>query len=61
MLIIVVNVVVFFAFEDAKISFSGAQVNQKKVVEYGVIPYEITHPGKECFVRAWPCRCSARD
>jgi membrane associated rhomboid family serine protease len=48
-LIIVANVVVFFAFEDAKISFSGAQVNQKKVVEYGVIPYEITHPGKECF------------
>jgi membrane associated rhomboid family serine protease len=50
-LIIVANVVVFFAFEDAKISFSGAQVNQKKVVEYGVIPYEITHPGKECFTQ----------
>ena len=46
MLIIVANVVVFFAFEDAKISFSGGQVNQKKVVEYGVIPYEITHPGR---------------
>jgi membrane associated rhomboid family serine protease len=48
-LIIVANVVVFFAFEDAKISFSGGDVNQQKVVEYGVIPYEITHPGKECF------------
>jgi membrane associated rhomboid family serine protease len=51
LLIIVANVVVFFAFEDAKISFSGADVNQKKVVEYGVIPYEITHPGKECFTQ----------
>jgi membrane associated rhomboid family serine protease len=49
--IIVLNVVVFFAFQDAKISFSGAQVNQTKVVEYGVIPYEITHPGKECFTQ----------
>jgi membrane associated rhomboid family serine protease len=51
LLIIVANVVVFFAFEDAKISFSGGQVNQRKVVEYGVIPYEITHPGKECFTQ----------
>jgi membrane associated rhomboid family serine protease len=50
-LIIVVNVVVFFAFEDAKISFSGGQVNDQKVVEYGAIPYEITHPGKLCFTR----------
>jgi membrane associated rhomboid family serine protease len=49
--IIVLNVVVFFAFEDAKISFSGDQVNDRKVVEYGAIPYEITHPGKECFTQ----------
>ena len=26
--------------------FSG--VNDKKVVEYGTIPYELTHPGKHC-------------
>src|SRR3954465_5714987 len=50
LLIIVVNVVVFFAFEDAKINFSG-EVNNQKVVEYGAIPYEITHPGKECFTQ----------
>ena len=49
--VIVLNVVVFFAFQDAKLSFSGAQVNDRKVVEYGVIPYEITHPGKECFTQ----------
>jgi membrane associated rhomboid family serine protease len=49
--IIVLNVVVFFAFQDAKLSFSGASVNDRKVVEYGVIPYEITHPGKECFTQ----------
>jgi membrane associated rhomboid family serine protease len=48
-LIIVINVVVFFAFEDGRIALSGSQVNDQKVVEYGAIPYEITHPGKECF------------
>jgi membrane associated rhomboid family serine protease len=51
LLIIVANVVVFFAFEDAKISFSGGQVNDRKVVEYGAIPYEISHPGRECFTQ----------
>jgi membrane associated rhomboid family serine protease len=60
--IIVLNVVVFFAFQDAKLSFSGAQVNDRKVVEYGVIPYEITHPGKECFKEAsGAVACEGRD
>jgi membrane associated rhomboid family serine protease len=49
--IIVLNVVVFFAFQHATLSFSGASVSDKKTVEYGVIPYEITHPGKECFTQ----------
>jgi membrane associated rhomboid family serine protease len=56
-LIIVANVVAFFAFEDAKISFSGGHVSDQKVVEYGAIPYEITHPGKECFVRSSAVEC----
>jgi membrane associated rhomboid family serine protease len=47
--IILINVVVFFAFQDARLSFSGAAVNDQKVVDYGAIPYEFTHPGKECF------------
>ena len=47
--IIVANIVMFFAFQDAKLSFQGGQVNDANVIEYGAIPYEITHPGKECF------------
>ena len=46
--LIVINVVVFFAFQDARITLTGGAVNDQKVVEYGAIPYEITHPGKEC-------------
>jgi membrane associated rhomboid family serine protease len=49
--IIVLNVAFFFVLEDAKISFSGGQVNDQKVVEYGAIPYEITHPGRDCFTQ----------
>ena len=56
-LIIVINAVVFFAFEDATISFSGGQVSDQKVVEYGAIPYEISHPGKECFIRGNALEC----
>jgi membrane associated rhomboid family serine protease len=46
--IVVANVVMFFAFQEARITLSGAGVDEEKVVEYGVIPYELTHPGKEC-------------
>jgi membrane associated rhomboid family serine protease len=44
--IIAINVVVFLFFQGA--SFSGDQVNSKTVVEYGAIPYRISHPGKDC-------------
>ncbi len=44
--IIAINVIVFLFFQGA--SFSGEQVNSKTVVEYGAIPYRITHPGKDC-------------
>ncbi|MDQ4049334.1 MAG: rhomboid family intramembrane serine protease [Actinomycetota bacterium] len=45
--LIVANVVMFFAFQGA--FFDDAEFDSK-VVEYGAIPYEITHPGKECGV-----------
>ena len=44
--IIAVNVVMFFGFQGAFFG-SDADFNQR-VVEYGAIPYEITHPGDEC-------------
>ena len=39
---------VFLFFQDAGFSLAGASVDQQRVVEYGAIPYEITHPGSEC-------------
>jgi rhomboid family protein len=46
--IIVINVVMFFGFQHGRITFTGNAVSNKNVVEYGAIPYEITHPGKQC-------------
>jgi membrane associated rhomboid family serine protease len=45
-LIIAINVAVFLFFQGP--SFSGDQVETKPVVEYGAIPYRVTHPGKDC-------------
>jgi rhomboid family protein len=43
--LILVNVAVFLFFQQPT-GFSG--VNERKVVEYGAIPYELTHPGRHC-------------
>jgi membrane associated rhomboid family serine protease len=45
-LIIVACVVVYFGFERGGLEL-GATGNER-VVEYGAIPYEITHPGDDC-------------
>jgi membrane associated rhomboid family serine protease len=44
--IIGINVFVFLFLQGP--SFSGDQVETKPVVEYGAIPYRVTHPGKDC-------------
>ena len=46
---IVANVVMFFGFQGA--FFNDAEFDTK-VVEYGAIPYEISHPGKQCALAA---------
>ena len=43
--IVVANVLMFFVFQGAY--FNDGDFD-KKVVEYGAIPYEITHPGDHC-------------
>jgi membrane associated rhomboid family serine protease len=43
--LIAVNVVVYFVFQHGGI-FSGPK--QSIVIDYGAIPFEITHPGDEC-------------
>jgi membrane associated rhomboid family serine protease len=50
--IIVINVVMFFGFQEARWDGGGFAVNDENVVEYAEIPYEITHPGKECGLAA---------
>jgi membrane associated rhomboid family serine protease len=47
---IVINVLMFFFFQEPDLSLSGASVGDQKVVDYGAIPYEITHPGEQCEV-----------
>jgi membrane associated rhomboid family serine protease len=46
---IVANIFMFFGFQGA--FFNDAEFDTK-VVEYGAIPYEISHPGKECALAA---------
>ena len=43
--LILVNVAMFLFFQHPS-GFSG--VDDRKVVEYGAIPYELTHPGRHC-------------
>ena len=43
--LIVINVVMFFLFQQA---FGDQRAFEQRVVEYGAVPYEITHPGKQC-------------
>jgi membrane associated rhomboid family serine protease len=47
--IILINVVVYFGLEKGGLSDVG---DQKFVADYSAIPYEITHPGKLCGQRA---------
>jgi len=46
--IIAINLVVFFGFQVNSVSLDGADLKQDVVVEYAAIPYEITHPGDQC-------------
>jgi membrane associated rhomboid family serine protease len=48
--IIVICCVVYFGFERG--TWGLGEVGNERVVEYGAIPYEITHPGDECGVTA---------
>ncbi len=55
--LIVVNVLMFFFFQEASLSLSGASVDQQRVLEYGAIPFEISHPGSECEVSGGNVAC----
>jgi membrane associated rhomboid family serine protease len=47
--IIAINFFVFLFLQGPSFSFSsGQEVKPKPIVEFGAIPYRITHPGKDC-------------
>jgi membrane associated rhomboid family serine protease len=47
--IIVINFLVFLFLQGPSFSLSsGQEVDSKPIVEYGAIPYRITHPNKKC-------------
>ncbi|HVE68646.1 MAG TPA: rhomboid family intramembrane serine protease [Solirubrobacteraceae bacterium] len=52
--LIAINVVVFLFWQEPS-GFSG--VDQAKVVEYGAIPYELTHPGQHCAIAGTALAC----
>jgi membrane associated rhomboid family serine protease len=45
-LLIAINVIVYFGVEQG--GFGLGETGEKRVLEYGTIPYEVTHPGEEC-------------
>jgi membrane associated rhomboid family serine protease len=54
-LLILANVLSYFIFQKAGV-FSGP--NDANVIEYGAIPFEITHPGDQCLpttAGTWTC------
>ena len=53
-LLIVANVVVYFGLQGGGI-LGGP--SDSSVIEYGAIPYEITHPGEECAARGEQLVC----
>jgi rhomboid family protein len=54
LLFIAINVVVFLLWQQPA-GFSG--VDDAKVVEYGAIPYELTHPGQHCALAGQALAC----
>ena len=46
-MIIAINVVMYFGFQEGR---WGLPDDDTKTIEYGAIPYEITHPGDQCVV-----------
>jgi membrane associated rhomboid family serine protease len=59
--LIVINVLTFLFFQDPSLSFSGASVDEQNVVDYGAIPYEITHPGEQCEAPGLPAEVACSE
>jgi len=56
--LIAINLIVYFVLQTKGGIFSGP--SDSGVVDYGAIPYEITHPGKECDISAGAIACEGQ-
>jgi rhomboid family protein len=59
--LIVINVVMFFGFQHARWNGNGFHVSEQNTVEYAYIPYEFTHMGKKCGERDGQVLCEERE
>jgi membrane associated rhomboid family serine protease len=59
--LIVMNVLMFLFFQDPQLSLSGASVDEQNVIDYGAIPYEITHPGEQCETPGAPAELACSE
>jgi membrane associated rhomboid family serine protease len=57
--IIAACVVVYFVFERG--GFTLGETGNERVVEYGAIPYELTHPGDECAESGGQVICEGQE
>jgi membrane associated rhomboid family serine protease len=53
--LIAINVIVYFAFEQGLWGLGA--IGNERVIEYGAIPFEITHPGDACVVVGNAIQC----
>jgi membrane associated rhomboid family serine protease len=56
--LIAINVIVYFFLQSKGAIFSGP--SDTGVVDYGAIPYEVTHPGKECAIAGQQIVCEGQ-
>lgn len=55
--LIAANVMMFLLFQGASVGLGGSQLDEGRVIEYGAIPYEVTHPGEQCIPRGQGLAC----
>ncbi|MDQ4130831.1 MAG: rhomboid family intramembrane serine protease [Actinomycetota bacterium] len=59
--LIVANILMFFFFQKARLTLGGAEISEANVVQYGAIPYEITHPGSGCELVGEEVACEGQE
>ncbi len=59
--LIAINVIVYlFVQKKTGIDISGNSLDQVELTKYAAIPYELSHPGKECAVAAQQLLCEGQ-